>query len=94
VDPHTIPGAKDFVARYEARYGEIGSFSAYGYDAANVLIEAVRRAGKKDRESGCSPSQKMKDYPGILGRSILTKEGGRDRKSVGSSRWKRASSSS
>ncbi len=83
VDPHTIPGAKDFVARYEARYGEIGSFSAYGYDAANVLIEAIRRAGKKDRQAVLAEVKKMKDYPGILGPVNFDEKGDAIGKSVG-----------
>jgi len=62
VDPHSLPGAKDFVARYEARYGQIGSFSAYGYDAANVLIDAMRRAGKKDREAVLTQVRNTKDF--------------------------------
>ena len=83
VDPHTVPGAKDFVTRYEARYGEIGSFSAYGYDAANVLIEAVRRAGKKDREAVLAEMRKMKDFPGILGPVNFDERGDAIGKSVG-----------
>ncbi len=83
VDPHTIPSAKDFVTRYEARYGEIGSFSAYGYDAASVLIEAIRRAGKKDREAVLAEVRKMKDYPGILGPVNFDEKGDAIGKSVG-----------
>ena len=83
VDPHSIPQARDFVTRYEARYGEIGSFSAYGYDAANVLIEAIRRAGKKDREAVLAEVRKMKDYPGILGPVNFDEHGDAIGKSVG-----------
>ena len=83
VDPHSIPAAKDFIARYEARYGEIGSFSAYGYDAANVLIEAMRRAGKKDREAVLAEMKKMKDFPGILGAVNFDEHGDAVGKSVG-----------
>lgn len=67
VDPKSLPAARDFVARYEARYGEIGSFSSYAYDASNVLIEAVRRAGKKDREAVLRQVRNTKDFQGILG---------------------------
>ena len=83
VDPHTVPAAKDFVARYEARYGDIGSFSANGYDAANVLIEAVRRAGKKDRETVLAELKKIKDYPGIMGPINFDERGDAVGKSVG-----------
>ena len=83
VDPHTVPTAKDFVSRYEARYGEIGSFSAYAYDAANVLIEAARRAGKKDREAVLAEMKRMKDFPGILGPINFDEKGDAIGKSVG-----------
>ena len=83
VDPHSVPEARDFVARYEARYGEIGSFSAYGYDAAGVLIEAIRRAAKKDREAVLSQVRQIKDYPGILGLINFDAHGDAIGKSVG-----------
>lgn len=83
VDPHTVPTAQDFVARYEARYGEIGSFSAYGYDAMSVLIEAIRRAGKKDREAILAEVKNTKDFPGILGPINFNQEGNAIGKSVG-----------
>ncbi len=66
-DPHSLPQAKDFVTRFEARHGEIGSFSAYGYDATNVLIEAIRRAGKKDRAAVLREVRNTKDFQGVLG---------------------------
>lgn len=67
VDPKSLPAAQDFVTRYEARFGALGSYSAYGYDTAAILIEAIRRAGKKDREAVLSEMRKMKDFPGIVG---------------------------
>lgn len=83
VDPHTVPTAEDFVKRYEARYGEIGSFSAYGYDAANALIDAVKRAGKKDREAVLAAMKSTKDFPGILGPVNFDEKGDAIGKSVG-----------
>lgn len=83
VDPHSVPTAKDFVTRYEARYGDIGSFSAYGYDAANVIIEAIRRAGKKDREAVLAQLRSMKDFPGIMGAINFDEHGDAIGKSVG-----------
>ena len=83
VDPHSLPDAKDFVTRYEARYGELGSYSAYGYDATNVLIEALRRAGKKDREAVLVEVRKTKDFKGILGITNFDEKGDAVGKSVG-----------
>ena len=83
VDPHSLPEAKDFVTRYEARYGEIGSFSAYAYDATHVLIDALRRAGKKDREAVLNEVKHTKDFPGILGKINFDANGDAIGKSVG-----------
>lgn len=83
VDPHSLPAAQDFVKRYEARHGQIGSFSAYAYDAANVLIEAIRRAGKKDREAVLKEVRATKDFPGILGPVNFDEKGDAVGKSVG-----------
>ena len=83
VDPHEVPSAKDFVTRYEARYGEIGSFSSYGYDAASVLIEAIRRAGKRDREAVIAEMKKTKDFPGLLGPINFDEKGDAVGKSIG-----------
>jgi branched-chain amino acid transport system substrate-binding protein len=82
-DPHFIPEAKDFVARYEARYGEIGSFSAYGYDAANVLIEAIRRAGSKDRKAVLAEVRNTRDFKGVLGTVNFDEKGDAIGRSVG-----------
>jgi branched-chain amino acid transport system substrate-binding protein len=93
VDLHQLPSAKDFVTRYEARYGEVGSFSAYGYDAANVLIEATRRASQKDgwpaagtverREAVLKEVRNTKDFQGILGPVNFDERGDAVGKSVG-----------
>ncbi len=83
VDPHALPSAQDFVSRYEARYGEIGSFSAYGYDAAAVIIEAIRRAGKADREAVLKEVRATKDFQGVLGTVNFDERGDALGKSVG-----------
>jgi len=83
VDPHSLPGARDFITRFEARHGEIGSFSAYGYDAANVLIEAIRRAGKKDREAVLREVRNTKDFQGVLGVINFDEKGDAVGRSVG-----------
>lgn len=83
VDPHSLPGAQDFVSRYEARYGQIGSFSAYAYDATHVIIEAIRRAGTGDREAVLKEVRNTKDFPGILGPVNFDANGDALGKSVG-----------
>jgi len=46
-----IPEAKDFSDKYRARHSEIGAFSPYGYDSVNVVISALKKAGKVDRQA-------------------------------------------
>jgi len=59
-----VPSAKDFVSRYEARYGEIGSFSAYGYDAIKNLLKAAiteSNQSEEDKVSGIKLIDKVHD---------------------------------
>jgi branched-chain amino acid transport system substrate-binding protein len=43
-DPARVPTAKEFIAKYRAKYGEPGPYSVYGYDAANVLLNAIAKS--------------------------------------------------
>jgi len=48
-DPAQVPSAKPFIDGYQKRFGEeIGTYSVYGYDAANVLMTAMEKAGSVD----------------------------------------------
>ncbi len=44
-DPKNIPEAKGFIEAYTKRYGEIGPYSIYAYDAMNILLTAIKEAG-------------------------------------------------
>ncbi len=35
---------QDFISRYQNAYGQVGTYSAYGYDCANILIQAIKTA--------------------------------------------------
>ena len=48
-DIHRIPTAQEFVNAYEQRYGPVGAYSAYAYEATSIVIWAIQQAGKKDR---------------------------------------------
>jgi len=43
-DPKNIPTAKDFIGKYQSKYGELGPYSIYSYDAANILLDAIKEA--------------------------------------------------
>jgi branched-chain amino acid transport system substrate-binding protein len=43
-DARNIPTAKSFIDKYQSKYGEIGPYSIYAYDAANILLNAIKEA--------------------------------------------------
>ena len=66
-DVHQIPAAKEFVRAYEARYGAIGAYSAYAYEATSIALWALKQAGAKDRHAVLAAMKTLKDYPGVFG---------------------------
>lgn len=42
-DPARVSTAKAFIEKYRAKHGEPGAYSVYGYDAANVLLNAIAK---------------------------------------------------
>ena len=47
-DPKNIPSAGEFIEKYRAKYGEIGPYSIYAYDAANILLNAIKEANSTE----------------------------------------------
>lgn len=47
-DPKNIPSAKGFIEKYRAKFGEIGPYSIYAYDSANILLQAIQAAGSTE----------------------------------------------
>ncbi|HUX39518.1 MAG TPA: ABC transporter substrate-binding protein, partial [Rectinemataceae bacterium] len=48
----TRPIVQDFVQKYQAKYGEApDALAALGYDAMNIMLDAIKRAGKTDGAS-------------------------------------------
>jgi len=43
-----IPEVAAFLKAYTAKYGQPGSYSAYAYDGANVLLTAIAKVGAED----------------------------------------------
>ncbi|MFN8390622.1 MAG: branched-chain amino acid ABC transporter substrate-binding protein [Bdellovibrionota bacterium] len=70
-----VPGAqltgkgKEFYENYKKRFGiEPEGYSAYGYESAKVALDAIRRAGKKDRAAIVDALAATKDFEGALGK--------------------------
>jgi len=66
----TGPG-KDFVDRYRAKYDDKmpEAYAIYGYECGKVALEAIRKAGKKDRAAIVQACLAIKDFEaGALGK--------------------------
>ncbi len=44
-EPVGLPSAKIFMDKYKAKYGPPGPYSIYAYDAANIVLTAIAKAG-------------------------------------------------
>ena len=66
-DIHGILTAKHFVEAYEKKYGSIGAYSSYAYEATNLVLRAIKVAGRKDRQAVLAAMKTVKDYPGLFG---------------------------
>jgi len=47
-DYKNLASAQSFLEKYKKKYGAVGTYSIYGYDAINVLLTAVQAAGSTD----------------------------------------------
>jgi len=74
-DIHKIPSAAAFVKEYEERFGPVGAYSAYSYEATRIAIWAIRKAGKKDRSAVLAAMKELKDYPGLFGSQNFDEKG-------------------
>lgn len=73
-DPQNIPTAKEFVGKYKAKYGELGPYSIYAYDAANIMLAAVREANSAEGNLIMDKLHSM-EFSGALGMIKFDKQG-------------------
>jgi branched-chain amino acid transport system substrate-binding protein len=73
---NTDPTVVKFVEKYKARWnGEIpGAFSALGYDAAYVLVDAIKRAGSTQGIALRDALAETKNVSGVTGVTTLDKD--------------------
>jgi branched-chain amino acid transport system substrate-binding protein len=65
-DPSPI--VQKFVQAYREKYGQVpDTFGALGYDAATIVLDAIKRAGKVDSETVRNALAATRDYPGVTG---------------------------
>ena len=66
------PEVTAFVSSFKAKYGEDpDALAALGYDALQLLADAMRRAGTTDPSKVTEALAATKDFPGVTGRITL-----------------------
>ena len=70
VPPEKLTGkGAEFYNNYKTRYNaEPEGYAVYGYEAAKVVLDAIARAGKKDRAAILAAVAATKDFDGALGK--------------------------
>src|SRR5213593_4368389 len=69
-DLKKIPQAVGFVKAFEAKYGPVSSYGPLAYEAANIILEAIKKVGKPDRAAVRDAVRALRNYRGILGLPI------------------------
>lgn len=82
-DMRKVPAAQEFIKKYEARYGEMGQWSAYAYDATMILIKAIAKAGVKDREAVLKAMRQIPTFSGISGEVVFDQKGDNKNQFIG-----------
>jgi branched-chain amino acid transport system substrate-binding protein len=73
-DPKNIPSAKGFIEKYQSTYGEIGPYSIYAYDAANILLTAIKEANTTEGKLIIDKLHSM-EFSGALGKIKFDSKG-------------------
>src|SRR5215216_1249176 len=61
---------QEFVQQFEKKHGAVHAYTAYAYEAANVMLDAIERAGEDgevDREEVIQEIFATENYRGVLG---------------------------
>ncbi len=84
VNAETLPEAKAFLTNYKARFNaNVGSYSANGYEAANIIIAAIKAKASKwkdgnqvsNREAVRAAVAATKDFKGVTGSTSFDANG-------------------
>ena len=69
-----MPGGAEFKKKYEAKYGQIQLYEPFAYDAANILIDAMKRAGSTEPNKYL-PEMSKTNYTGVIGTVSFDEKG-------------------
>jgi branched-chain amino acid transport system substrate-binding protein len=73
-DPSGLPTTRTFNDRYKSKYGEPGPYSIYAYDAANIILTAIKATGSTDGLKLAEHISKG-SFPGAFGDISFDKNG-------------------
>ena len=78
----------EFLKSYEKKYGKVPeeAYAVYGYECGKVALEAIRKAGKKDREAIVKAASEIKNFEGALGTWSFDKDGDTSLKTMSGSK--------
>ncbi len=66
------PAIQNFVSQYRTKYGETpDALAALGFDSANILFDAIRRANSAESVKIRDAIAQTVDYPGVTGKITL-----------------------
>lgn len=82
-DMRKVASAAGFIAEYEAKYGKLGQWSAYGYDAANIIIASIQKAENKDRKSVLKAIREIPSFAGVTGEIRFDENGDNQNQFIG-----------
>ncbi|HEU4436988.1 MAG TPA: ABC transporter substrate-binding protein, partial [candidate division Zixibacteria bacterium] len=69
-DPN--PVIQDYIKKYQAKFGEVpDAMAVLGYDAANILYDAIKRAGSTEGVKVRDALAQTKDFPGVAGSTTI-----------------------
>lgn len=71
-----LPAVREFVNKYKTAYDNKtpDAIAVLAYDAANVLFDAIKRAGKDDPRLIRDALAETKDFPGVIGPITIDKD--------------------
>lgn len=70
----SMPGGIEFKRKFEAKYGQIQNYAPYAYDAARVMVDAMKRANSADPAKYLAELPKT-DFQGVTGRIRFDAQG-------------------
>lgn len=75
--PNELKGrGREFYETYKKKFNaEPEAYAVYGYEAGRVVLEGIKRAGKKDRAAITAAITGLRDFDGVLGKWSFDQNG-------------------